>query len=80
MHKSDRGKTLYTFMEMQTNISKKTKELSSANDSIVDLELKLTMLKESLEISMDNEKILAKILKDEKDLLESATATYNDHE
>ena len=80
MHKSDRGKTLYTFMEMQTNISKKTKELSSANDSVADLELKLTTLKESLEISMGNEKTLAKILKDEKDLLESAAATYNDYE
>nr|XP_020173132.1 myosin-14-like [Aegilops tauschii subsp. strangulata] len=47
--KSDREKTMYTLAEFQTTISDKTQQLSSANDSIADLKLKLTTLEESLE-------------------------------
>nr|XP_020161762.1 tropomyosin-like [Aegilops tauschii subsp. strangulata] len=77
--KSDREKTMYTLAELQTTISNKTQQLSSANDTIGDLKLKLTTLKESLEGSRAREKTLAKDLQEEKQLLESVAATYNDY-
>ena len=61
MLKDNREKTLYDLAEMQTTISEKTKKLSSATESIADLELKLTTLKESLESSRVRKKTLTKV-------------------
>nr|XP_020197718.1 uncharacterized protein LOC109783531 [Aegilops tauschii subsp. strangulata] len=76
--KSDREKTAYTLAELRVAISKKTKQISAANDSMADLKLKLTTLEETLEGSRAHEKTLAKDLQDEKQLLGSAAANYND--
>jgi hypothetical protein len=65
--------------ELQVAISDKTKLLSEANDSIADLKLKLTTLEQSLNGSRACEKTLAKDLKNEKLLLESAATTHNDY-
>jgi hypothetical protein len=78
--KADREKTLYSLAEMQTTISDKTKKPTSANESIADLNLKLTTLEKSLEDGKAREKALIKDLRNEKDLLKSAAATYNDFE
>ena len=47
---------------MQAAMSDKIKELSSANESIADLTLKLTTLEKSLESSKAHERALAKDL------------------
>nr|XP_040251879.1 uncharacterized protein LOC120968926 [Aegilops tauschii subsp. strangulata] len=47
--KSDRDKTTYTVAELQVTISEKTKQISTANDSVADLKLKLTTPEETLE-------------------------------
>ena len=77
--KSDRDKTIDTLAGLQVTISDKTKLLSKANVSIADQKLKLSTLEETLEGSRACERILAKDLKDEKLLLESAAATHNDY-
>jgi hypothetical protein len=78
--KADRDKTLHTLAEMQTTISGKIKELSAANGSIDDLKLKLTTLEETLEVSRARERTLTTDLQNEKNLLKSAAANYNDFE
>ena len=75
----DRDTANRTLADLQVTISDKTKLLSEANDSIADLKLKLTTLEETLEGSRAREKTLAKDLQEEKKLLESAAATYNDY-
>ena len=78
--KADRDKTLHSLAEMQTTISGKIKELSAANGSIADLKLKLTPLEETLETSRAHERTLTMDLQNEKNLLKSATANYNNFE
>lgn len=78
--KAEREKTLYSLAEMQTAMSDKIKQLSSANDSIADSRLKLTTLKETLETVRARERVLIKDLQNEKNLLKSAAAIYNDFE
>lgn len=77
--KTEREKTLHSLMEMQVAISDKTKQLSSATDSIEDLKVKLSTLEETLETAKAREKTLIKDLQDERDLLKSVAASHNDY-
>jgi hypothetical protein len=73
---SERAKVTHTLAEMQVTIAKKNDLLAAANDSIEDLKLKLTTLKESLDNAVKREKLLATELQKEKSLLQDAVATH----
>ena len=77
MLKDDREKALYDLAEMQTTISDKTKLLSKANDSIVDLKLKLETQEKMLSESQARELTLTKELADEQLLLQTAITSHN---
>src|SRR3989337_3794778 len=65
---------------MQVAMSDKTKQLSSADDAIADLRLKLDTLEKSLEDSRARERALSKDLQVDKNLLKSTTAAQADYE
>ena len=68
-----------TLEDLQGAISNKTKLLSKANNSIGDLKLKLDTLEGVLSEGKAREETLNKALEDERQLLQSATATHNDY-
>ena len=76
---AEKEKTLHSLMEIQVAMSEKTKQLSSAHNSIEDLKLKLSTLEESLEATRAREKTLAKDLRNEQELLKNAYVTHEDY-
>jgi len=79
MLETKRDKALHSLMETQVAASEKTQQLTFAKESIADLELKLTTLKETLETARGRERTLIKDLQNEQELLKSAAAAHNDH-
>ncbi|KAI4997093.1 hypothetical protein ZWY2020_052435 [Hordeum vulgare] len=64
---------------MQTTVSDKTTQLTSAHASIANLHLNLARLEEALERSKARERVLTKDLQDEKALLECVAADHDDY-
>ena len=70
---TEREKDAHTNSELQVRLSKQGDELKAAEDSIEDLELKVSTLKDSLDAVRDRETKLKEELRRERGLVESAT-------
>ena len=68
---TEREKDAHTNAELQVNLSKRGDELKAAKDSIEDLELKVTTLKDSLDAARAQETKLKEELRKERTLVDS---------
>ena len=69
---TEREKDAHTNSELQVRLSEKGDELKAAKDSIEDLELKVSTLKDSLDAVRDRETKLKEELRKERTLVDSA--------
>ena len=76
--KSESEKTLYTLSEMQVTLSEKNQQISAANNSIEDLQLKMTTLTETIEGFRAREETLTTELQNAKKLVDDAGASFNE--